>query len=82
MNDLFGHGTHISFIIAWSPTAATWVTPLYKGGIAPGAHLINVKVLGANGARPTGEWVDESEADRARRTELTRHVHQRNRSQG
>ncbi|HEX7281100.1 MAG TPA: S8 family serine peptidase, partial [Vicinamibacterales bacterium] len=56
-NDGFGHGTHIAGIIAGSPTAATSVTPLYKGGIAPGAHLINVKVLTAKGAGYTSDVI-------------------------
>lgn len=56
-NDGFGHGTHIAGIIAGSPTAANGVTALYKGGIAPGAHLINVKVLGANGSGYTSDVI-------------------------
>lgn len=56
-DDGFGHGTHIAGIIAGSPTPATWVTSLYKGGIAPGAHLINVKVLGANGSGYTSDVI-------------------------
>ena len=55
--DGFGHGTHIAGIIAGSPTAANLVTPLYKGGVAPGAHLINVKVLGANGSGYTSDVI-------------------------
>ena len=47
--DAFGHGTHIAGIIAGSPTAAGSVTSQYQGGVAPGAHLINVKVLGCAG---------------------------------
>jgi len=45
-NDGFGHGTHIAGIIAGQDTG---VTSLYKGGIAPGAHLVNVRVLGNEG---------------------------------
>ena len=55
--DGFGHGTHIAGIIAGSPTAANRVTSLYKGGIAPGAHLINVKVLGSNGSGYTSDVI-------------------------
>ena len=56
-NDGFGHGTHIAGIIAGSETAATYVTSLYKGGIAPGAHLINVRVLGNQGAGYTSDVI-------------------------
>jgi serine protease AprX len=55
--DLFGHGTHIAGIIAGSPTAASGVTPEYQGGIAPGAHLINVKVLNAGGGGYTSDVI-------------------------
>ncbi len=55
--DRFGHGTHIAGIIAGSPTAAGSVTSLYQGGVAPGAHLINVKVLGAHGAGYTSDVI-------------------------
>ena len=32
-------------------------TPLYKGGIAPGAHLVNVRVLGAEGSGYTSDVI-------------------------
>jgi serine protease AprX len=63
VSDVYGHGTHIAGIIAGSGAAATYVTPLYTGGIAPGANLINVRVLGADGTGQTSdviaglEWV-------------------------
>src|SRR5260370_1181500 len=44
-DDLFGHGTHVAGIIAGVGSAASRVTPLYTGGIAPGAQLVNVRVL-------------------------------------
>ena len=56
-NDVFGHGTHIAGIIAGSESAASNVTSLYKGGIAPGAHLINVRVLGAQGGGYTSDVI-------------------------
>jgi serine protease AprX len=56
-NDVFGHGTHIAGIIAGSETAASNVTSLYKGGIAPGAHLINVRVLGNEGGGYTSDVI-------------------------
>jgi serine protease AprX len=53
--DAFGHGTHVAGIIAGAPTS---VTPLYTGGIAPGAQLINVRVLGANGSGLTSDVIN------------------------
>jgi serine protease AprX len=53
--DAFGHGTHVAGIIAGSPTAAKNVTPLFNGGVAPGAQLINVRVLGAEGVGRTSD---------------------------
>ena len=58
--DAYGHGTHVAGIIAGS---ATLTTPLYNGGIAPGAQLVNVRVLGVTGSGLTSdviagiEWV-------------------------
>jgi len=48
--DGFGHGTHVAGIIAGNGAAAAGVTPLYTGGIAPGASLVNVRVLGNDGS--------------------------------
>ena len=62
-NDAHGHGTHIAGIIAGNSTASTNVTSLYRGGIAPGVKLVNVRVLGADGTGWTSdviagiEWV-------------------------
>lgn len=53
-NDQFGHGTHIAGIIAGADTGAT---TLYKGGIAPGAHLVNVRVLDGRGAGYTSDVI-------------------------
>jgi len=55
--DAFGHGTHVAGIIAGSGSAASSVTPLYTGGIAPGVKLINVRVLGANGTGLTSDVI-------------------------
>jgi len=52
--DAFGHGTHVAGIIAGLNTFAT---PLYTGGIAPGASLVNVRVLGANGVGHTSDVI-------------------------
>ncbi len=53
-NDAYGHGTHIAGIIAGQKTS---VTPLYQGGVAPGAHLVNVRVLGADGSGYTSDVI-------------------------
>jgi serine protease AprX len=63
VSDAYGHGTHIAGTIVGSGSAARDVTKLYTGGIAPGAKLVNVRVLGANGTGWTSdviagiEWV-------------------------
>lgn len=49
VGDMFGHGTHIAGIIAGNASAAAGVTNLYSGGIAPGARLVSVRVLGDDG---------------------------------
>ena len=67
--DRFGHGTHIAGIVAGQGSAATAVTDRYQGGIAPGAHLISVKVLGREGSGRTSDviagldWVIAHKAD-------------------
>ena len=55
--DVYGHGTHVAGIIAGSGGPALGVTPLYTGGIAPGAQLINVRVLGADGSGYTSDVI-------------------------
>ena len=61
--DAYGHGTHVAGIIAGGAGAAIGVAPGYAGGIAPGAQLVNVRVLGADGSGLTSdviaglEWV-------------------------
>jgi serine protease AprX len=69
VSDVYGHGTHIAGIIAGNGAAAASVTPLYTGGIAPGANLINVRVLGADGTGQTSDVIAGMEwaiANRAR----------------
>jgi serine protease AprX len=56
--DPFGHGTHIAGLIAGQASAAVGVTKSYTGGIAPGAHLIDVRVLGADGTGLTSDVID------------------------
>jgi len=55
--DAYGHGTHVAGIITGAASAASHVTPLYTGGIAPGANLVNVRVLGADGTGLTSDAV-------------------------
>jgi serine protease AprX len=56
-DDAFGHGTHIAGIIAGAGGAASKVTTLYTGGIAPGAQLVNVRVLGDDGVGLTSDVI-------------------------
>jgi serine protease AprX len=53
-DDEYGHGTHVAGIIAGTNTGTTG---LYTGGIAPGAQLVNVRVLGDNGAGYTSDVI-------------------------
>ena len=53
--DAYGHGTHIAGLIAG--TAPSNTAPGYRTGIAPGAHLINVRVLGPEGAGYTSDVI-------------------------
>ena len=65
VSDVYGHGTHIAGIIAGQAGAAVGVTGLYTGGIAPGANLINVRVLGVNPdpvATERFEWLGRQRA--------------------
>jgi len=57
VNDAFGHGTHVAGIITGSASAASSVTRLYTGGIAPGAQLVNVRVLGDDGSGLTSDVI-------------------------
>ena len=67
--DRFGHGTHVAGIVAGQGSAAASVTDRYQGGIAPGAHLISVKVLDREGSGRTSDviagldWVVAHKAD-------------------
>lgn len=67
--DAYGHGTHVAGIIAGQAGASSAVTSLYDGGIAPGAQLVNVRVLGADGTGYTSDviaGIDWVIANRAR----------------
>ncbi len=57
VTDVFGHGTHVAGIIAGTGAAAARVTTLFNGGIAPGAQLVNVRVLGADGSGLTSDVI-------------------------
>jgi serine protease AprX len=57
VGDAYGHGTHVAGIITGAGSAASRVTPLYTGGIAPGANLVNVRVLGADGTGLTSDAI-------------------------
>ena len=56
--DAFGHGTHVAGIIAGNGAAARTVTSLYNGGIAPGAQIINIRVLGDDGVGLTSDVIE------------------------
>jgi serine protease AprX len=64
-SDDFGHGTHVAGIIGG---AATTVTNLYAGGIAPDANIINVRVLGPDGSGTTSDVIAGMEWAIANRT--------------
>jgi serine protease AprX len=53
--DGFGHGTHIAGIITGTSTYGP--TPLFKTGVAPGAHLVNVRVLNRQGVGYTSDVI-------------------------
>lgn len=53
--DEFGHGTHIAGIIAGVGSSSP--TTLYRNGIAPGAHLVNVRVLNGEGLGYTSDVI-------------------------
>jgi serine protease AprX len=57
VTDAYGHGTHVAGIITGAGSAASGVTSLYTGGIAPGANLVNVRVLGADGTGLTSDAI-------------------------
>ncbi|MEV4705463.1 S8 family serine peptidase [Actinoplanes sp. NPDC049316] len=54
--DTYGHGTHMAGIIAGSDPATAAGTPRYDG-LAPGAHLISLKVAAADGASDVSQVI-------------------------
>jgi serine protease AprX len=55
--DEYGHGTHVAGIVTGTGTYAAGVTSQYAGGIAPGAQLVNVRVLGDDGVGNTSDVI-------------------------
>ena len=51
--DRYGHGTHVAGIVAAAGSATTTTT-----GVAPGAHIINLKVLDAHGEGTAGDVIE------------------------
>ena len=64
--DGFGHGTHIAGIIAGVSNYGP--TPLFKTGVAPGAHLVNVRVLNREGVGYTSDVIAGIQWVKANRT--------------
>jgi serine protease AprX len=54
--DTFGHGTHMAGIIA-GQDPATYGTTTRFGGVAPGAHIVSVKVASADGASDVSQVI-------------------------
>ena len=65
-SDGFGHGTHIAGIIAGVSNYGP--TPLFKTGVAPGAHLVNVRVLNREGVGYTSDVIAGIQWVKANRT--------------
>jgi serine protease AprX len=57
VTDGYGHGTHVAGIIAGLPIASEGITPAFAGGIAPGAELVNVRVLSSAGLGYTSDVI-------------------------
>jgi serine protease AprX len=54
--DRFGHGTHVAAIIAGQP-GRTADTRMYQG-VAPGANLLNLRVLGSDGSGTASDVIE------------------------
>jgi serine protease AprX len=67
--DTYGHGTHMAGIIA-GQDPATVAAPARFAGVAPGAHIVSVKVASADGASDVSQviaaidWVVEHRDDK------------------
>ncbi|MBE3132094.1 MAG: S8 family peptidase, partial [Acidobacteria bacterium] len=55
--DQYGHGTHVAGIVAAADPAAPEVTR-FTGGVAPGAHLVNLRVIGEDGSGRTSDVIE------------------------
>jgi serine protease AprX len=55
--DPYGHGTHVAGIIGGNTSAAKYVTSAFAGGSAPGAKLVDVRVLGSTGVGYTSDVI-------------------------
>lgn len=67
--DAYGHGTHIAGAVTGSGSVASKVAPSYGGGSAPGAKLVDVRVLGRGGMGLTSDviaGIDWAIANRAK----------------
>jgi serine protease AprX len=54
--DRYGHGTFMAGLIAADGSSSSTSTPLY--GVAPGAHIVSVKVAGADGVTHLSTLLD------------------------
>jgi serine protease AprX len=55
--DPYGHGTHVAGIVTGARDAARYVTGEYSGGTAPGARVVDVRVLGRDGSGRTSDVI-------------------------
>ncbi len=55
--DFYGHGTHIAGIIAGNGADVPGSEPPFRG-MAPGAHIINLRVLGPDGSGKTSDVLE------------------------
>ncbi len=67
--DAFGHGTHVAGIIAAGATDDPAIPEGYSG-VAPGAHLVNLKVLDAEGVGTVSDVVEAIDWAIAHRTQF------------
>ncbi len=70
--DEFGHGTHVAGIIAGTATDG----PANYSGVAPGANIVNLKVLDANGEGTVSDVIDAIDWAVANREEVQHPDHQ------
>ncbi len=56
--DGYGHGTHVAGIVAARSARQAKKNPEGAQGMAPGAHLINLRVLDANGSGKASDVIE------------------------